>query len=129
MDSVKRAARIVLFVLALAGAGAIAYGFSQAFGTGEGGGGVSLCSVGLDVGLQGDLLGGAQTAEGDAAPGPEGLGETVTDGPRPGEGEHEKHDPRCAFHRVHKSPSRMQDTASKEIPAVDLPGYRGNSAG
>ncbi|HHS96383.1 MAG TPA: endolytic transglycosylase MltG [Chloroflexi bacterium] len=43
MDSVKRAARIVFFVLALAGAGAIGYGFSQAFGTGSG---VSLCSLG-----------------------------------------------------------------------------------
>jgi len=46
MESVKRAARIVLFVLALAGAGAIGYGFSRAFGAGEETGGVSLCSVG-----------------------------------------------------------------------------------
>ncbi len=42
MEQVRRAARIVLFVVALAGAGTIAYGFSKAFSTGN----LSLCSLG-----------------------------------------------------------------------------------
>lgn len=44
MEAMKRAARIILFVLALAGAGVTAFGLSRAVSTGEGG--ASLCGLG-----------------------------------------------------------------------------------